>query len=244
VRYRHLFFDLDGTLWDLKRNTREALLQLFEKYSTPFKGVDFNHFFARYHFHNDHVWALYRDAKIEKEVLRTIRFERTFQECGMSATPAFVNEFADAFLHVCPRLPHLLPGTIDLLEAIKDKYQLHIITNGFQEVQGFKMEAGKLTPYFNHLVYSEGAGMRKPHPEIFQYAFELTGANAEESLMIGDDWEADILGARNAGMDQAFLTTTEDMLHELSSSTRDRPSRHIHKPTFTLHRIDDLLKVL
>lgn len=244
LKYTDIFFDLDGTLWDLKRNTRVALEALFNEYAGYFNGVSFDHLYARYHHHNDHVWALYRDGLIDKEVLRVVRFERTFMDCSMEVNPDFARVFANRFLEVCPRLPHLVPGAMELLQHLHGRYAIHIITNGFREVQGFKLEAGGITDFFSQVIYSEVAGVRKPHRGIFELAFSLTHADPSRSLMVGDDWEADILGARDAGMDQAFLTSTEELLHELGTVTTDRPRRHNHQPTYSLSNLSQLLNVL
>jgi len=209
LKYRHLFFDLDGTLWDLRRNTREALQQITSSMPELFNGVGFETFYASYQLRNHEVWELYRQGDIAKEELRVVRFSRALNDCGIPADAKAVERIASAFLDICPRQPHLLPGARELLNHVQGRYDLNIITNGFQEVQGIKMAAAKIGGYFNHIVFSEEAGVRKPHKGIFDLAFSLSGAHPSESLMIGDDWQADIIGARNAGMDQAYLTGTE-----------------------------------
>jgi putative hydrolase of the HAD superfamily len=242
VKYKHLFFDLDGTLWDLRRNTRIALEAIYADFSG--EGLlpeHFEHFYRRYIYHNDQVWALYREGKIEKHVLRVVRFERAFLDIGFTASAELCDRFADAFLDLCPRQPHLLPGALEVLDYCKKHYTLHIITNGFKEVQGIKMAAGKLDHYFTHVINSEDAGFKKPHAGIFQHAFALAGTNAAESLMIGDDWDADILGARNIGMDQIFLTTTEDLLEEVSPGLT---IRHNYKPTATISALSEMIDFL
>jgi len=243
-KYKHLFFDLDGTLWDLQENTRNALVILFEKFKTELSEVDFEKFFKRYHHHNDHVWALYREGKIEKHVLRTIRFERAFEDVGLNLENDFIEKFSEEFLEVCPRQPKTLEGAHELLEHCKNNYQLHIITNGFVEVLGHKMAAAKLTDYFTEIINSEHCGIRKPHAGIFEYALNKAGANKENSLMIGDDWEADIIGARNFGIDQAFLTTTEDLMSEINREAGSGSLRHNYKPTYTVSKLSELLEVL
>jgi putative hydrolase of the HAD superfamily len=243
--YKHLFFDLDGTLWDLYRNTEEALTILRDELSE--KGIvikDFKRFYQRYLHHNERVWALYRVGKIEKDVLRVIRFERSFQDVGLTVDAATIDWFADRFLDVCPKLPNLLPGTIELLDSLKGKYHMHIITNGFQEVQGFKMTAGNLNDYFIHIINSEDAGAKKPNPEIFEFALNKAGATIEESLMIGDDWDADIIGARNFGIDQVFLTYTEKVLFALNGKNEDATPRHNYKPTYTIDSLLELKEIL
>ncbi len=243
-KYKHLFFDLDGTLWDLKKNTHQALTLLFDRYATELADVNFRKFHQRYVVHNDRVWALYRDGKIEKEVLRFIRFERAFADTGNSPDKSFIEKFANDFMYECPRMPHTLEGTHELLTYCKQHYTLHIITNGFMEVQGHKMTAGNLYPYFDKIINSEHCGVRKPHAGIFEYALQHAGATKEESLMIGDDWDADILGARDFGMDQVFLTTTEDQLNEVNVEHGHAEVRHNYKPTYTISGLREMLGIV
>lgn len=242
--YQHLFFDLDGTLWDLKKNTRIALEQLFEQYSAQLSSVDFNFFYKRYHHHNDQVWTLYRKGEITKEVLRYVRFERAFSDSGTAGQESWVKHFADEFMEICPRLPHTLDGAHELLDYCKDRFTLHIITNGFSEVQGHKMRAARLESYFTEVINSEQCGYRKPHPRIFEYALERSSAQTHHSLMIGDDWDADILGARDFGMDQAFITTTEDLLNEIHLADGMNEIRHNYKATYTINDLRELITIL
>jgi YjjG family noncanonical pyrimidine nucleotidase len=243
-KYKHLFFDLDGTLWDLRRNTRAALTILFDKYKTELSSIDFEAFFKRYHFHNDKVWALYRNNLIEKEVLRYVRFERAFNDTGFVGSAELIRNFSDDFMEICPRQPHTIEGTHELLKYCFGKYDMHIITNGFIEVQGHKMNAANLNSYFTHMINSEHCGVRKPHPEIFEYALNKAGADKSSSLMIGDDWDADILGARDFGMDQAYLTTTDDMLSELNEENGHDKIRHNYKPTYAIKSLHELMDIL
>jgi putative hydrolase of the HAD superfamily len=242
--YKHLFFDLDGTLWDLHRNTRAAMAELFARYGEHIAHLDFELFFQRYHHHNNHVWSLYRQDKIKKDELRYVRFERAFADVNHTSSSQFIDQFSLDFLEVAPRQPLTVEGTHELLAHCKGRYQMHIITNGFIEVQGHKMKAASLEGFFQQIVYSEHVGVRKPHPDIFRYALENAGASAEESLMIGDDWEADILGARNYGIDQAYLCTAEAEQNKLNASHGNDPVRHNYKPTYTLHSLRELIDIL
>lgn len=239
-KYKHLFFDLDGTLWDLKKNSRLAMYDVFSNHENEkLKSIDFEKFFSSYLIHNERVWELYRRGKIEKAVLRVIRFERAFFDMGFEPGKDFCNDFADRFLEICPRLPHLIEGAVELLEHCRSKYDLHIITNGFKEIQGLKMAAGGLSPYFKYVINSEDCGARKPDRVIFDYAMNLTGAGPEESLMIGDDWEADILGARNFGIDQVYISPQIE-----SANLKRRRSRHNHRPTFAINSLHEMIQHL
>jgi putative hydrolase of the HAD superfamily len=229
--YQHLFFDLDGTLWDLNRNSRIAIKQLLLKYENfGTDKIDFDIFFERYMIHNERVWKLYRQDKIEKSVLRTVRFKRAFMDVKFPATDALVTQFADEFIEECPRQPHLIPGTLEMLNALHGKIPMHIITNGFKEVQGIKMQASGIENYFTHVINSEDCGVRKPHKAIFEHSVNLAGATAKNSLMIGDDFDADILGARDFGMDQVWL--------------KNGNGKHKHKPTHVVNDMHEVLKYL
>ncbi len=242
--YKHLFFDLDGTLWDLKRNTRAAMTELFDMHQSEIGHVDFELFFQRYHHHNDQAWALYRQDKIKKDELRYVRFERAFADLGHTDAHAFVDRFSLDFLEVAPRQSLTMEGAHELLEHCMPHYDMHIITNGFVEVQGHKMKAANLESYFKEIINSEHCGVRKPHPDIFTYALEKAGATKSESLMIGDDWDADILGARDFGMDQAFLAYKEDEQNEVNEAHGNKPVRHNYRPTYTIHSLLELKNVL
>jgi len=240
--YKHLFFDLDGTLWDLKRNTRAAMHELFTTHADAIGHLDFELFFQRYHHHNDLVWALYRQDKIKKDELRYVRFERAFSDVNHATSREFVDRFSLDFLDVAPRQSLTMEGAHTLLDYCAPHYDMHIITNGFIEVQDHKMKAANLESYFKAIINSEHAGVRKPHPDIFHYALEQAGATREESLMIGDDWDADILGARDFGMDQVYLAEAE-VAHNAALQGKG-VHRHNYKPTYTVHSLLELMDIL
>lgn len=241
-KYSVILWDLDGTLWDLHGNTQIALKQLFEKYkSSNFESATWEEFTSNYEIFNERVWALYREGKIAKEELRTKRFSDLFDSVHANYTPEFVGQFADEFLFICPRLSAMLPGAIDVLQAAQKDYINVMVTNGFIEVQGIKMESANIRSFFQHVVYSEEAGVRKPHRAIFDLALQKANATPEEAIMIGDDWEADILGARNAGIDQVFFEATEKRLDEL---TGRKGVRHNYSPTFTIASLNELNQIL
>ncbi len=204
-KYQHLFFDLDRTLWDFEKSAHQAFQEMFEKHHLKDLGIeDWESFHNRYEVHNHRLWDLYRVGKIEKSLLMWKRFSDTLEEYGIKN-----NELAQAlgndYVRISPRKVNLYPYTMEVLEYLHPLYELHIITNGFQEVQHIKLETSGMDQYFKTLITSEKAGVKKPDPAIFEYALEKTGASAGNSLMIGDDYEVDIIGAGSIGMDQVFF---------------------------------------
>lgn len=204
-QYRHLFFDLDHTLWDFDSNARETLLELYDTYKLKEIGLpDAQHFIAHYTENNHRLWAQYHRGEISKETLRQTRFRKTFVELGLS--PELVPEqFEDDYVNICPTKKNLFPGTLETLNYLKERYALHIITNGFYESSMLKMNTTGLTAYFQTINCSEIIGSNKPDPKIFEHALTAAGARKEESLMIGDSLEADIAGARAFGLDCIYF---------------------------------------
>ncbi len=203
--YKHLFFDLDHTLWDFDRNSAESITELFETFRLIDLGIPSAEEFSR-HFVtiNRQLWADYDKNLIEHSYIRQHRFPLVFQALGVdeSAVHADLNT---EYLRILPRKPHLLESAREVLDYLKEKgYIMHIITNGFAEIQAIKMDSAEIAHYFTHVVTSENANAKKPNPLVFQYAMEISGTNAQESLMIGDNYEADIMGAKGVNLDTVF----------------------------------------
>ncbi len=221
-KYNHVFFDLDRTLWDFDTNSRASIDFLVDKYDLTDKGVPSkDDFFKVYTKINNGLWDRYRKGTIRKSDLKVLRYELALRHFGI-----FNSETAEIFgreyLDVLPTKNTVFPGTYDLLKYLQPKYPLHIITNGFEEVQDKKMQLSELTNYFDVIITSEAAGARKPDERIFDYAMEKTGADPEESIMIGDDLEVDILGAKFFGMGQIYFNPDkkkhgERITHEVFS---------------------------
>jgi putative hydrolase of the HAD superfamily len=213
--YKHLFFDLDRTLWDFEKNSNEVLLELYQHYDLLTKGiVDSKVFIERYKHHNEKLWDLYRQNKIEKDKLRDERFKITLEEFGINSPELAANLGADYVAH-CPKKTNLLPYVHSTLNYLKDRYALHIITNGFEEVQYEKLENSNLIDYFEQIITSEQVGFKKPSLQIFKFSMLKACAKPSDSLMIGDDLHADILGAKDIGMAQVFFNPLK---HEHSNS--------------------------
>jgi putative hydrolase of the HAD superfamily len=219
-KYRHIFFDLDRTLWDLDRNATEALSDIYKKYDLKGRGIpDVNAFVLHYNEYNELLWDRYRRKLIDKNTLRALRFKQVLAHYGVKDQKLSDNVEQD-FIHEAPRRKHLVPGAKELLDHLASDYKLHIITNGFPETQAYKMEHSGLTPYFDVIVTSEGSGHAKPDRKIFDHALKLAKATKEESIMVGDDLAVDIVGARNAGWAQIFYNPqggghNEDVMHEV-----------------------------
>lgn len=204
-QYRHIFFDLDRTLWDFDQNSYDALHEIIAENKLIDLGVeDANAFIGDYQRINEAYWMLYRKQKVDKETLRWIRFDGALKAHGID-DKALALRLAERYLQVSPLKTGLLPGTIDMLDYLADRYRLHIITNGFEEVQHIKLERSNLTRYFQVVVTSEKAGCKKPGSEIFAHACSESGASTADSIMIGDDLQTDILGAQTVGMDHVFF---------------------------------------
>ena len=213
-KYEHVFFDLDRTLWDFESNSVEALSEIHKEYLGNGQFFSAEEFIKKYKQINAHYWALYRQDKIEKELLRTIRFSKTLEHFGLGEKK-LSEKIADAYVKISPYKPGLVDGTKEVLDYLQDKaYSMHIITNGFDEVQWIKLEQSGLKPYMDQVIISEHVGKRKPHPLVFEQAIQAADAQREHAVMIGDDLEADVVGARNFGMDQVFFNPEEEKHEE------------------------------
>ncbi len=230
MKYHHVFFDLDRTLWDLETNSLNTLKAMYEKYKLKEKGLnEFETFIKEYKKINHQLWDQYRKGQVSKTFLRDERFSRTLEIFGIKDKELAANLGRD-YIHYSPRQTRLFPNTIEILDYLKNNYRLHIITNGFEEVQDTKMKHSGLRNYFDQIITSERAGSKKPNKEIFKYAIEATNANIEESIMIGDDPEVDIKGAADYGMDQVFFNPLNHAIN--------------FTPTYTIQDLIELKKIL
>jgi len=202
---KHIFFDLDHTIWDFDRNAQETLMELFEHYNLPALGLASpQNFIQTYTENNQQLWAEYHLGKITKEVLRSERFRKTFLELGVN--PDLVPpQFEEDYVRISPTKTNLFEGSEKVLAYLQQKYTLHIISNGFKETTLTKMRLSNLNPYFENVIISEDVGVNKPDKRVFEYALNKAGALKEESIMIGDSLEADIRGAQDFGMRAIFF---------------------------------------
>lgn len=208
---KHIFFDLDHTLWDFETNSNIAFETIFKKHKVK---VELQKFLNYYRGINEQYWKLYRDEKISKEDLRLGRLKDTFIKLNHKVDIQLIEDLSLGYIDVLPNNNQLFEGAHEILEHLYVNYKLHIITNGFNEVQSKKMKNSGLTKYFDKIITSEDAGVKKPNRVIFEYALALTNAASEESVMIGDNWEADIMGAKDAGLDVIFCNFNEQPVSE------------------------------
>jgi len=206
MHYRHLFFDLDHTLWDFETNSKETLQDLFHANLLMERGVvDFDQFFAHYSFHNHRLWDRYTKGFIKQDELRWKRMWLALLEFKIADEP-LARKMSVQFLDLLPTKKKLFPYTVEILEYLKKKdYKMHLVTNGFESVQHNKLRQSNLTSYFDQIITSEASNSLKPNKEIFDYAMQKAGAALKESIMMGDNQDADIQGGINAGLDTVFV---------------------------------------
>ncbi len=201
----HLFFDLDHTLWDFQSNSRATLKELFHDLKLDVHGVkDMNDFIAVYEQVNDEKWAQYRAGVIDKATLRSTRFSDSLKRFEVDH-PEVAHQLEVEYIKRSPFKTGLFPHAINVLGELREKYDMHIITNGFSEVQDIKLTNSGLKPFFQTVITSEEVGVNKPDPKIFMHALNSTGAKRNRSVMIGDNLDADIRGARKVGMHQVYF---------------------------------------
>lgn len=227
MQYKHLFFDLDHTLWDFEANSRQTLEELYHSLGLAARGIlDFDGFHKRYIVHNDKLWERYRNGYIKVDDLRWRRMWLTLLDFKIG-DEALARKMGVLFLEALPSRRTLFPYAVEILHYLKEKgYGLHLITNGFEKTQHSKLQYAGLSDFFTEVITSEGSGSLKPHKEIFEYAFRVTGALPEESIMLGDNIEVDIQGAMNAGIDQVFV-----------NHLGQKPAL---QPTYTVHSLKEL----
>lgn len=227
MKYHHLFFDLDHTLWDFETNSKETLHEVFHAHQlhltlTP----DFDTFYERYSYHNKRLWDRYHHGFIKQEELRWKRMWHALLEYKLG-DEKLAKAMSLDYLRILPLKKKLFPYAIEIIEYLTNKgYVLHLITNGFEEVQWGKLRNSHIDHYFTEVITSEKAMSLKPHAAIFDYALQAAKANKAESIMIGDNLDADIRGAMDAGLDTIFVNHIGE--------TTDL------QPTYTIHHLKEL----
>tara|TARA_B100000767_G_scaffold78615_1_gene75298 strand:- start:1133 stop:1819 length:687 start_codon:yes stop_codon:yes gene_type:complete len=211
---KHIFFDLDHTLWNFEKNSALTFKFLLDKYNIT---IDLQKFLKVYMPINFSLWNLYRDDKITKDYLRHNRLKSTFEKLNIKIDSGLIDEISNDYVKHLPDNNFLLPNAISVLDYLFQKYTLHIITNGFTEVQNTKISNSNLSKYFTCIIDSETVGVKKPHSKIFNYAYNISKASYKnECLMIGDNYQADVMGALNYGFKAIHLNSNNESYHENS----------------------------
>ena len=228
--YKHLFFDLDHTLWDFDANAKETLSEIYVLFELEAKGIHpFIDFYKHYLHHNEILWDRYHKGFISSEELKWKRMWRTMLEFKIGSEQ-LAKDMSVKFLEILPTKKILFPHAIEILEYLVARgYTLHLITNGFERTQWSKLNNSGLSKYFTHMITSETSNSLKPKKEIFEYALNKAGATLTESIMLGDNLDADIQGAINAGMDSVFV-------NHLKAGTDV-------KPTYIIHHLKELEQI-
>lgn len=204
---KHVFFDLDHTLWDFDKNSALTFDKIFKLHQLD---LQLDTFLEVYEPINLKYWKRYRNEEIDQMELRYGRLRDAFSEISFGYDEQLIHNLSSDYITHLSSFTHLFEGTIEVLDYLKEKYVLHIITNGFEDAQIRKMNASAITSYFKTVTNAEIAGVKKPNPLIFDYALKVAKAQPCESIMIGDNYEADIEGAMNVGYDAIFFNYRND----------------------------------
>ncbi len=199
---KHIFFDLDHTLWDFKKNSDQTFKFLFKKHQINCSLEKFLYYYRNINFS---YWEKYRKNEVSKEALKIGRLRDTFDKIKVNVSQEMLMLLAEEYLYYLPENNHLFEGTIEILTYLQPNYELHLITNGFNEVQHQKIKNSNLTPFFKEVITSEDVGVKKPDPTIFDFALKKANAIKKESIMIGDNWEADVMGALQYGIKAIYF---------------------------------------
>jgi len=231
MTYHHLFFDLDHTLWDFETNSKETIRELFATHRLHETVTeDFDLFFEKYSFHNKRLWHRYNHGFIKQAELKWKRMWHALLEFKLG-DEALAKKLSADYLEILPGKKALFPHTMEILGYLTNKdYKLHLITNGFEQVQWRKLDNAQIANYFSTVITSEAACSLKPHKDIFDFAIGKAACCYQESIMIGDNLDADILGAMNAGMDTIFV-------NHINEETA-------LKPTHTIYHLQELEDIL
>ena len=229
-KYKHILFDLDHTLWDFEKNSTETLHELYRYYEfDKYEKFSPEMFISQFMEVNNELWSLYDKNKIDRMYLRKERFKLLLTRLGIEEH-LVPPEIGEVYLQICPSKPHIVPYAYEILEYLKSKgYGLHVVTNGFEDVQDIKLRSSKLKDYFKHIVTSETVGHKKPNPDFFEYTLKLIGSPKEKCVMVGDNPETDIKGALSINLDVIFFNP--------------KKIPHNYKVTYEITRLQELKEI-
>ncbi|MEG2854894.1 YjjG family noncanonical pyrimidine nucleotidase [Bacteroides sp.] len=230
MKYKNLFFDLDDTLWAFSANARDTFEEMYFKHGLDALFDSFTHFYSLYQKRNHELWVEYGNGQITKEELNCQRFLYPLEAVGVGNS-VLAKQYSDDFFAVIPTKKRLMPHAIEVLEYLSGHYNLYILSNGFRELQAKKMHSGGIHHYFKKVILSDDLGVMKPWPDIFHFALSATQSELKESLMIGDSWDADMVGAHGVGMHHAFYNV---------SGRAEYP----FQPTYQLNDLKELIELL
>ena len=211
---KHVFFDLDHTLWDFDKNSSLTFDKIFKEKELQ---ITVDEFLKVYLPINLNYWRLYREDKISKSDLRYGRLKDTFNAVNYTISDTLIHQISEDYINYLSEFNYLLDGAIEILEYLQPKYQLHIITNGFEEVQNLKLQKSGILSYFNQIITSEKVGAKKPNPKVFQFSLSEANAEAKQSIMIGDSFEADVMGALHSNMNAIYYAPNGNNKSEIVS---------------------------
>ena len=218
INIEHVFFYLDHTLWDFEANSAKTFEFIFNQSKID---VSLNDFLYHYIPINHKYWKLYREEKISKPKLRYGRLKEVFDDLEYTISDDMIHHLSEIYIDNLSNYNKLFEGSMEILNYLVSKYQLHIITNGFEEVQLKKMRKSEILHFFDKVITSESVGVKKPNPIIFNHALEVTSATSFNSIMIGDNLEADILGAQQIGMQTIFFNVQNEPFNETTLSVNN-----------------------
>lgn len=228
--YKNLFFDLDDTLWAFSQNARDTYEEMYQKYEYGRFFDSFEHYYELYNRRNLELWTEYANGQITKQELNRQRYLYPL-ECVGAGDATLAKAYEEDALSAIPTKKKLMPHAREILEYLAPKYNLYILSNGFQELQFRKMRSSDIDKYFKKIVLSDDIGVLKPWPEIFHFALSATQSELRDSLMIGDSWENDITGAAGVGMHQVYYNVSSN-------------ARLPFAPTYHISNLKELMNLL
>lgn len=227
--YKHLFFDLDHTLWDFEKNTSEAIEEIYQIFNfSSWSMFTIYDFMAIFHEVNNYLWDKFNHGLIDRLELRDSRFKMMLTKLGVSEKEIPVG-IAEKYLELATVKRSVIPFTHEILDYLKPNYQLHIISNGFDDIQHTKLKSSNIYQYFDKIVTSDSSGHRKPQKGIFEFAMNEAGATRENAIMIGDNIDTDIIGAQNAEMDHIYFNPNK--------------IKHSLKVTFEIDSLKEIMNI-